>query len=55
MGRAFSSEREDGSSRCEDCGSSTLMAMMRTMGLDVGSKNIGVAISDELGTETVIS
>ena len=25
------------------------MAMMRTMGLDVGSKNIGVAISDELG------
>ncbi len=25
------------------------MAMMRTMGLDVGSKTIGVAISDELG------
>jgi putative Holliday junction resolvase len=47
--KAFSSEREDGSSGREDCGSSKLKVIMRTMGLDVGTKTIGVAVSDELG------
>ena len=42
------SEREDGASSDEDCGSSRLRWMARTMGLDVGTKTIGVAVSDEL-------
>lgn len=42
------SEQEDCASSDEDCDSGRLRWMARTMGLDVGTKTIGVAVSDEL-------